>query len=335
MKSVNDSPQPPPASGGRAVFDLGDTRMTTVPYKLSTGDFVQGWFLDSFTVDNDWSNVPAIMGYLGSGLTSTPGVDPRTLTAPDPSPIVSVTANQTNPDDAALGATGGIVDFEFGNETMIALGGSDTADAPNLVLYLDSTGRKNVELTFVARDIEVTPASDDSPTPLVVQYRTSATADWTNIYYNSDVTRTPGPSGTGMVGVNVDLPADAENCATLEIRIMTTNSVGNDEWVGIDNIRVSSVSTTPEPGTFTVTGGGNYIEGDTGVTPVTFTITRNGDPQGAVSIIYRMLLPGFPGSVSSDDFAPGTDFFDTITFADGESVKTLTFNIQGDTTVEQ
>src|SRR5262249_36933321 len=52
---------------------------------------------------------------------------------------------------------------------------------------------------------------------------------------------TTGPSlATLVTPVDVILPPDANNQAVLQIRIMTTNAVGNDEWVGIDDIVVSS-----------------------------------------------------------------------------------------------
>ena len=43
--------------------------------------------------------------------------------------------------------------------------------------------------------------------------------------------------------MSVILPPDADNQPLVELRIMTTNAVGNDEWVGVDDIFV------PEPGT--------------------------------------------------------------------------------------
>jgi len=44
--------------------------------------------------------------------------------------------------------------------------------------------------------------------------------------------------------VSVTLPAAADNQAQLQIRVITTNASGNDEWVGIDDI---SITGTPLP----------------------------------------------------------------------------------------
>jgi hypothetical protein len=308
--------------------------MSTVRYLLSTGDYNLGPAPHLLNTNDDWSMVPSLVGYLGSGLTSTEGVDPRTLTAPDPNPIASVIVNQTDASNVALGALGGIAEFEGGINSLIGLGGSDTADAPYLVLYLDSTGRKNVQVGFLARDLEPLATSDSSATQFVVQYRITTTGDWVNVYYNADITRTP-EFASGGTTVIVTLPADANNCPTLEVRMMTTNAVGNDEWVGITQINVSSdTAIVPPQGEFVISDLGNIVEGDSGFTAAVFTVSRRGGSTGAVTVEYRMPFSGIPGTAINGDFDLGSAFMGTLSFADGEVSKSLTFNIQGDTTVE-
>jgi Ca2+-binding RTX toxin-like protein len=309
--------------------------MSTVRHQLATGNYHLVLQPQLLNTNNDWSQVPSLVGYLGSGLTTTEGVDPRTLTAPDPSPVVSVTVNQNNPADVALGAQGGIVEFELAPNSTIGLGGSDTADAPYLVLYLDSTGRKQVEVSFFARDLEPTATSDSSATQFVVQYRTSTTGNWINAYYNADITRTPESGNAGIIPVTVVLPSDADNCPTLEVRLMTTNAVGNDEWVGIDDINVASINATvPPQGEFIINDIGNIVEGDAGITAAVFTVSRRGGTQGAVTVDYQFGTSDFPGFADTGDFQPGTAFSGTLSFADGELSKTVTLNVQGDTSVE-
>ena len=60
--------------------------------------------------------------------------------------------------------------------------------------------------------------------------------------YFADVTA--GGAATLVTPVSVVLPAEANNRADLQIRIMTTNAVSNDEHVGIDDIVVSSTAAT-------------------------------------------------------------------------------------------
>ena len=103
-------------------------------FKLSNGSFTQNWNDTSLiTVTNDWSNVPSIVGYRGDGLASS-GKDARLVVAD--STVVSVMANQGNPN---TNTTGGVAEFHLA-DPVVALQGSGTAQAPNLVLYLDATG---------------------------------------------------------------------------------------------------------------------------------------------------------------------------------------------------
>ncbi|MEH2256223.1 MAG: Ig-like domain-containing protein [Nostoc sp.] len=57
-------------------------------------------------------------------------------------------ANQSNP---STYTNSGITEFALSNPT-IALRGSSTATAPNLVIYLDASGRQNLQLSFTLRD---------------------------------------------------------------------------------------------------------------------------------------------------------------------------------------
>ncbi|OYX10766.1 MAG: hypothetical protein B7Z15_13065 [Rhizobiales bacterium 32-66-8] len=45
-----------------------------------------------------------------------------------------------------------------------------------------------------------------------------------------------------VTSVDVTLPAEANNQPQVQVRVMTTNSFGNDEWVGIDDINISSTA---------------------------------------------------------------------------------------------
>src|SRR5262249_57649334 len=84
---------------------------------------------------------------------------------------------------------------------------------------------------------------------------------------------TTGPSLASLVTpIDVILPPDANNQAVLQIRIMTTNAVGNDEWVGIDDIVVSS----------------NPSGGD--VTPPTLIATAPADAAANVSTTSDIVL---------------------------------------------
>lgn len=295
--------------------------MSNVRFQLSTGSFLQNWSnAGQITANDDWSGVPSIVGFLGDTNAGSPtGVDPRTLTANDASAI-DVIANQTNPNIT----NGGVAEFAITDPT-IALQGSGTADSPYIVIYLDATGRQDINFQCNIRDIDA--SADDAIQQVVVQYRTSPTGAWTNIHYIADATL--GGSATLVNAVNVTLPADANNAPQLEIRIMTTNAAGNDEWVGIDDINISSNPNTG-PAAILSINDVSIAEGNSGTTDMTFTVTRTGSTVGTSEATYT--VNGV--TANSADFAGGLPITGTVSFADGQSTATITIQIAGDTATE-
>ncbi|HEX9961486.1 MAG TPA: hypothetical protein VGB00_11170, partial [Pyrinomonadaceae bacterium] len=108
------------------LFVSANTTPQTLP-------FTQNWTNTGLiTANDDWSMVPGIVGYLGDITTTTQAnLDPRAIT--QDFTTQDVIANQTSPD---TNASGGVGEFEIANPT-IALQGSGTADAPNIVIYLN------------------------------------------------------------------------------------------------------------------------------------------------------------------------------------------------------
>ena len=297
--------------------------MSTVYFNLGSGNFLQGFDPGLITTVNDWSGVASITGYLGdiNPTTAPTGVNPTTLTGPALG-AVNVTPNTTSGNPSG----GGVYEVTIAGDTMVALNGSGTADAPSLVVYLNSTGRDVVTLDFDIRDLD---ATDNAAQPIAVQYRTSPTGDWINVTggYFADVT---GAGATQTSHVSLTLPAGASNQPTLEVRILTTNAVGNDELVGIDNIAVVSqpLDVVPvQPGTFAI----NDVtanEGNAGSTDFTFTVTRSGGSDGAVSVAYSLQNI----TTNAADFV--STLGGTVDFAAGETSRTITIQVAGDVVPE-
>lgn len=225
-------------------------------HDLSAGNLTENWTNTALITANDnWSGVASIRGFRGDNITAATGVDPQTLTAADDPGVLTVIANQTNPNGLA---TGGVAEFDGIANTTIALQGSGTADAPYIKLYLNTTGRQGISLNFNAIDLD--GSTDNSVQPVAVQYRVGNTGAFTNIPTGFVADATTGPSLSGnTTAVAVVLPAAAENQAQVEVRIITSNAASNDEWVGIDDIVVSSAVL---PITFTSFSG---ITNDNGV----------------------------------------------------------------------
>ena len=226
--------------------------MSSTYFNLASGSFIQNWSdTGLISTDHNWALVESIVGYRGDDLTTATGTDPQTILADGTLTPVDVQANETNPNTFT---TGGVAEFEIANPT-IALNGSGTADAPFIVLHLNSVGRTNVALTFNARDLDA--STDNSIQQIAVQYRIGETGAWTNLPAGFIADASTGPSLASLVTpVSVTLPPEANNQPQLQLRIMTANAVGNDEWVGIDDIVVSS-----DPGPQSVRFAGGLADG--------------------------------------------------------------------------
>ncbi|MCR0983911.1 Calx-beta domain-containing protein [Roseomonas populi] len=296
--------------------------MSTTYWSLRTqGSLTQNWTdAGLITADDDWSGAPSIMGYRGDDLTAATGTDPRTLTAGTATPV-DVIANQTS----TTINNGGVAEFEIANPT-VALQGSGTADAPYLVIYLDTTGVQNVNLAFTARDIDGT--TDNAVQQLAVQYRVGGTGNWTDLPAGTIADATTGPNlATQATDVSVTLPPDAANQGQVEVRIITTNAAGNDEWVGIDDIAVTSSPLGAGSTTLTVSDA-QVVESDDGTQNLVFTVTRSNE-DSAFTVDF---------ATAAGTATEGVDFTavaGTLSFGLGDGLtRTVTVAIAGDTVVE-
>jgi MYXO-CTERM domain-containing protein len=239
------------ALAAMVVLSAGVAQADFVYHNLAASDFSQNWNNTGLiSVNDDWSGVPSILGYRGDDLTAATGVDPQTVLAFSGTPagaVLDVNANQTNPNTFI---TGGVTEFDTLADPCVALQGSGTADAPFLMLLLNSTGRTGIQVSYNLRDID--GSTDNAVQQVALQYRVGGTGDFINIPAGYVADASSGPSlATLVTPVSVTLPAGADNAAILEVRIITTNAVGSDEWIGIDDIVVTSV---PAPGAIALAG---------------------------------------------------------------------------------
>ena len=156
---------------------------------------------------------------------------------------VDVNANRSDPDTFL---SGGLVEFDGITNPVVAFQGSGTADIPHLVIYLNTTGFTNIQVSYNARDID-NGTGVDSIQQVNTQYRVGGTGDYANVTggYIADAS---APGGATMVTpVNVTLPANANNQPLVEVRIMTGNAAGSDEFIGIDDISITGMGGNPTP----------------------------------------------------------------------------------------
>jgi uncharacterized protein len=187
--------------------------------------------------DDDWTGVPGVVGYRGDGLTVEAGADPRGVVTDGSGTPVDVNANETDP--RAVGLAAGVTEFEL-PDPVVALQGSATAAAPHLVLSVDTLGRSGVTVRYRLRDIDASSIAN-AVQPVALQYRVGASGDFVAVPggFVEDATTGPGQA-TLATPVSAVLPAAADDKPLVQLRILTTNAVGQDEWVGVDDIEVEA-----------------------------------------------------------------------------------------------
>jgi len=96
----------------------------------------------------------------------------------------------------------------------------------------------NVRIAYDVRDLD--GSTDDAKQQVALHYRVGSSGDFTNVpaAYIADATA-PG-AATLVTPIDVALPSAVDDQSHVELRIMTTNAAGNDEWVGIDNISITA-----------------------------------------------------------------------------------------------
>ncbi len=197
---------------------------------------VQDWSDTSLiSVNDDWSGPLSIQGFRGDGLTASAGVNPQTVLIDGQSTPLDVNANQTNPNTFS---TGGVTEFEMANPT-IALKGSDTADAPHLMIYLNTTpcpASKSISISYNVLDID--GSANNAVQQVALHYRIGTTGNFTNVPAGFVADATEPNSATKVTPILANLPHTLIGQSQVELRIMTTNAAGTDEWVGIDDIEV-------------------------------------------------------------------------------------------------
>ena len=257
---------------GLVIFSGRDTVKADGTYHVLTvgTPFTQNWSSPAqITIDDNWGGVLSIIGYRGDDLTVVTGTDPQTILADGSATPVDVIANQANPNTQA---TGGVAEFDGIANPSIGLQGSGTADAPHIDIRLDTTGcvaPNTIEVSYNVRDLD--GSADNSVQPVALHYRIGAAGSYTNHPFGFVADGSAGPNVSGQVtNVFVALPPAAQGQAQVHVRMMTANAVGNDEWVGIDDISIECAT----PSAASVSLGGRVMTANgRGIAKVMVTVS--------------------------------------------------------------
>ncbi len=204
-----------------------------VSTKIAAFPYSQDWSNAALiTVNDDWSGVTGVEGYRGDALAGGTGADPQTVTADGSGTPTNVIAN-----GATSSTSGGVL--ESVADATIAVQGSGTARVPHVVFHLDLTGKSGAQFSFDAKDIDAT--TDNSVQPIAVQYRVGTSGAYTNLPAGFIDDASTGPSiATLVTHKDVPLPAATDGQGDVFVRVLTADAVGSDEWIGIDNIAITT-----------------------------------------------------------------------------------------------
>ena len=199
--------------------------------------FSQAWTdTGLISSDDDWSSVAGVVGHRGDGLAAAAGADPRLVLADGAATPLDVSANEPDPLRVSLPA--GIAEFEL-PDPVVALQGSATAAAPHLLLSLDTRGRSGIAVRYRLRDVDASAAN--AVQAVALQYRVGETGPFANVPGGFVPDATAGPGQAGAVSpVAAALPAAADNRPLVQVRVITANAAGQDEWVGVDDVAVTA-----------------------------------------------------------------------------------------------
>ncbi len=287
--------------------------------------FTQNWTnIGLITANDDWSGVPGIVGFRGDDVTTATGVDPQTLLG-EGTVVVDVNANQTNP---STFNTGGPAEFEIA-DPVVALAGSGTADAPYLQFHLSTTAQTNVTVAYNLRDND--GSVDNAIQQVALQYRVGTTGNFTNVPAGYVADASSGPSlATLVTPVCVVLPAAVENQPQVQVRVITTNALGNDEFIGVDDIAINTAGCGAPPLTLSINDVAQ-AEGDAGTSTFSFTVSLSA-PAGAGGVTFDIATADGTGTVANNDYVARTLTGQII--AAGNSSYTFDVTVNGDTTIE-
>lgn len=284
--------------------------------------FQQAWTNTGLiTTNDDWSGVPGVIGYLGDIDAGTAtNVDPQTLLLD----YAAVSAVDAIANLSAVTTSGGVGEFEI-TDPVVAMQGSGGADAPHLLLFLNTTGRQNIRVRYNVRDIDGN--ADNAAQQVALHYRVGASGDYVNLPGGYIADATTQNSATQVTPIDVTLPVDAHNQALVMLRIMTTNAGGSDEWVGIDDINITSDAASGLP-TINVADA-EVVEGNTvgSTSNLVFTVSLSAAaPAGGVS--FTANTSDGTATVADNDYVALSNF--NVTIPEGDEAAQVTVLVNHD-----
>jgi hypothetical protein len=316
----------------------GQSGSTTYTFTVTRAGFVE----DAATVD--WV-------VTGSGASAANAAD---FGGSLPGGTLSFAANETTRTISITVATD--LDVELDEGFTVTISNAKLSDnTPQTIVDATATGRiVNDDQSFSVSAANAAIAEGNSGTTQIAYTVTrsgdlsvAATVDYTvtgsNGATTGDVAGGVLPTGTLTFGVGVSELAVTFNVSgdtVAEANDETfTLTLGNPSANTTLGTSTASTVINNDDTNFVLSAPANTAEGGSGTTPVVFTVTRVGDTGGSGSVTWALSASA---GLTTADFVGNQDALGTnsglpsgtVTFAAGETSKTITLNVQGDLTLE-
>ena len=212
-------------------------------------------------------------------------------------------------------------------------------NTPNTVNFGAATYSGTEGTTDTVINIPVTLSGGiplgDVVVPIAIDPSSSATQNSDYTFLPTSITFPAGATGAALtkniaVTIKPDNIAENAEAAILNLGTITGGVAGTTKQTTVTIAANGTVSYAVAAGIASIP------EGDSGTKPLTFTVTRSGSTGGASSVNYA--IAGTATNITDYNNIGGTSaatgIAGTINFTAGETSKTITLNVLGDTIVE-
>src|SRR6476661_1378776 len=353
--------------GAATNFNAG-----TKPQSVVAGDFNADGKLDLATANNQSNNVSILLGTgtgsFGAATNFNAGTSPYSVTVgdlnSDNKSDLAVANSGTNSNNVSVLLGDGTGSFgaasnlaAAANPYSVAVGDFNTDGKTDLVTANNGTNSNNVSVllnntpvvNFGAAAYSGTEGNADTIINIPVTISSSPVNNLivpialnpnSTATQNSDYTFSPATltfsAGTNTLTQNVAVTVKADNIPeNAETAVFSFGTI-TDGIAGTTNQAILTIPANDAIDYAIAAGSASIAEGNSGTTPVTFTVTRSGGIDAASSVNYAI---GGTATNSSDynnigGTSGGNSITGTVNFAAGETSKTITLDVLGDAIIE-
>ncbi|MEY2475791.1 MAG: large repetitive protein [Actinomycetota bacterium] len=314
---VNEDGPPPQLSVSDVAVTEGTGAPVSAVFTITLSPASTGNVTVHYATADGTATAPADYASTAGDFTFTPGQTSKTVSVPvvgdsNDEPVETFTLELSNADNA------GVLDGS-GTGTITDNDAAPTLSVNDVTVTEGNSGTTNATFT-----VTLSAASGNT---VVVDYATtdgtaSAPSDYTAT--GGSLTFTPGQTTrTFNVAVSGDTRDEANETFNVTLSNPTNATIADAQGVGT----ITDDDATPGLAINDVT----VDEGNSGTAPATFTVTLSAPSNLPVTVHYATANGDAPAATAPSDY---TSTSGDLTFAPGETSKTIAVSVVGDTTDE-